>query len=613
MEICGEEDRFRGQKIQIATLQISKNFSDTKRSELIGHGHLRKDIAEYFRKEPHGEIHYTQLFEEVKKHVLKNSDKPFTDAAKEQFFVRYGNLVVIAGQPGIGKSTLTKHMVKEMWENSLFNPDIIFFIRFRDIDYQVKTDLLGFLAPFVSFISNKKDRKNILEKIEKTENIFIILDGMDEANINPQMKNASKYCIDEDFSAEVYIQNLVAGNILPRSKKMITSRPYRIDQLPEDFKPKLVFNIQGLDESAFKQICLNICSKNHVVFNKIKSHLECHPDLKSYCQIPVICIMVVESLYKVYATEKYDLDSYHANALSEESYVDTMTTIFVLALQKWLKPKFECTASSFQLKEISELALEGFVKNRFYFQDYHIRKAKIDYQNTTTFLNAIFKGSQTTQMHFVHLTWHEFLTSVNMRFYSKGKEFETYLENFDNRKYEFVARFLFGLCRTRTFHELLDFVKSDDLRSDEDYEESTTMLKKFAIAKLEIHRNNQKQSYDEYFESVLPILGWIYEMRDDDFTQQAAACLKNEIRIRGKIIPSDIPIINYFLRHRKCFILLRVVDPCFVGNSFEYFFKELQITLDRNPNIQVSLKILKIALYKVYGSQHIIDRHSQTK
>ena len=594
MEICGEEDRFCKGKVQIATLQISKISSNIDHAESLGHGHRREDIAKHFRKVPRGNIHYTKLFEELRKHLEANYNKLKTDAAKKKLFVRYGNLVVIVGQPGIGKSTLTKHMVEEMWEKSLFNPDLIFFLRFRDVDYQAKTDLLEFFAPYVTFISNKNDRIEILEKIKNTKNIFIIMDGMDEANIDPKMKNAPTYYIDKDFPAEVYIQNLFEGNILPQSKKIVTSRPHRIIQLPEDFQPKLIYSIQGLDKSAINQICLNICSENHAIVEKIVGYLENHLDLQSLCYIPVICIMVAESLYKIHAREYRDLNSYDANVLLENN-VDTITTIFVLFLQKWLTLKFERTESSFQLKEISELALKSFNKNQYYFQDVHLRKAKIDYQNTTTFFNTIFRGSDSTQMHFVHLTWHEFLASVKMRLFSKIEDFNSYIKDLNSFKYEFVTRFLFGLCRTHTLQTLLKYVETVDFCNDDYYEESKKILQGFAIQKLESHRDDTEKTFDEYFQSVLPVLGWIYEMRDDQFTIQAAAYLRDEIRIRGQIIPSDIPIVNYLLRHRKSSTLLRLIDPCFVGNCFQYFFKELEITLDRNPSIQVSVK-LKIFL-----------------
>ena len=56
-------------------------------------------------------------------------------------------MAVIIGEPGIGKSSLAKRIVREMLaeEDPLFNPYVVFFIRFRYVDYNKETDLLQFL------------------------------------------------------------------------------------------------------------------------------------------------------------------------------------------------------------------------------------------------------------------------------------------------------------------------------------------------------------------------------------------------------------------------------------------------------------------------------------
>ena len=48
MEIYGEEDRFRGNKIKIAPLQISKESRNFEEMERKGHYHRRNDIVKLY-------------------------------------------------------------------------------------------------------------------------------------------------------------------------------------------------------------------------------------------------------------------------------------------------------------------------------------------------------------------------------------------------------------------------------------------------------------------------------------------------------------------------------------------------------------------------------------
>ena len=618
MEICGEEDRFRGEKIKIAPLQISTDLPNVEKAKLLGHGHQREDLAMLFRKEPRGNVFYDQLFQAVKSRVEEIPMKGSTPEAEKKFVLRHGNLVIISGQPGIGKSTLTKRLIEEMWTSSLYDPDIVFFIRFRDVDYDKNTDLLGFLAPTFTEVSNNNDRNAICKNIEKSDNVYIIMDGLDEASIDPNMNQPQLYSIDAISNAAGFIQNLIAGNILPQSKKMITSRPYRFAQLPRDFQPKVLFTIQGLDEAGLKQICSNICAGEEACYNKILGHLESHPDLRSYCHTPVLCIMVMESLKKMYLAaiknskdqtehlgtaqamdlyqednQGYAVDYSKKKEATDQSQsfsrvnVDKLTAIFVCVLNDWILEKLTRTAK-FQIKEISDLAFEGFLSDQFYFREFDLKMAGIDFSNNTTFLNTILKGTKV--MYFVHLLWQEFLVAVNMKLYMSKQTFKDNLSKLGSEKFEAVTRFLFGLCNKNTLSDLLDYVEIEKLNIKSDREESEKLLKQLAIEKLQSYRDAEidETSLDSYYFDTFRILRWAWEMGDDDFTKKAASLLRNKIQIFHHLVLSrDILCFNRVLRARDIEMTLEITLPDFVGDCCQYFFRELHQTLKQNPKIQV--------------------------
>ena len=589
MAICGEVDSFCGEKIKFANLQISSNPSTVNETNLTEHGHSRKDIVKFFEKEPKGNISYQQLFEKLKCLVEMIKNKGSTDEAVAEFKLHYSNLVVISGQPGIGKSTLTKRMVFEMLMPNfpLFKPEIVFFIQFRDVNYEREYNLLQFLAQLPDYNITEENQRLILEKIKENPNVFIIMDGLDEATIDPELK--LKNCdIRSNNTAAVFILNLIAGNILPYSKKIITSRPYRIAQLPKAIQPKVLFVIQGLDDDGLKQICLDICSGDDDCCNKILDHLQSHADLKSYCFTPVVCILVMKSLYKYFSERaKHSLVA---------TNVDTLTSIFVNVFKEWLNEKLD----KFQPKNICCFAYKKFKANEFYFRDHELHEAKVNYQGITTFttfLRTILKGKK--EMFFVHLMWQEFLVALKLQLYTKKHEFEAFSVNKDGQqdcflltlsseRYAVVAKFLFGLCNNSTLSDLLDCIDLDEINKEADRLKIKEILQQYMITVLQADFNDEQAKLsNSYFHLVLSISGLAHEMGDKEFTKQIAVSLKNEIEVSGEILPSDIPNFNYILRARDSELFLRVVFPKFIGNSLQYFFAELDTSLTQNNKVQM--------------------------
>ena len=662
MEFYGEKDCFRRDKIKIANLQISSDLPSAKEAQILEQDHNRKNMARFYNKKNVDCIAYQELFNKVKTRIEQISYKGDTTEAEEKFLQRHGNLVVISGQPGIGKTTLTKCMLYKMWKFQLFNPAIVFFIRFRKVDYKEKTDLLQFLAPDFQGINGVEDRKSILKRLQETDNVFILMDGLDEADIDPKMRCFKSCNIHSDnlYTAERFIQNLLAGEILPYCKKLITSRPHRITQLQNtDFKPLVLFTIQGIDEAARKQICFNICGQDNERCKRILSYLRANPDLESHCHTPVICIMVIEGLDNKYdVAEKSSADMSSVDFVMEKSD-STLTAIFVYALENWLLKKLDAKGNTkFPIKNICKFALEKYIKGQLYFPCYELDEQRVDNQYWSTFLNSFLEGNQ--ELYFIHLMWQEFLAAVKLRLYTNKEDFgsencsESILSKLSSKKFEAVTtRFLFGLCNKRTLAALLRNITLEEGRNDPvERTEIEKLLTNFALKKLTILRDvkylsdnayepcddnsdeeevalNDKDDNDDvsvgseddvgnekefndvadyhddniddldersYFASVLPTLGWVHEMGDNSFIIQAATCLRKKFCIEHQILPSDIPIIMHVLRARNAKMVLEVVYPRFLGNCFKHFFQELHKMLKEKKNIQVNHQIYFVSL-----------------
>ena len=581
LKICGENDDIRGDKIKIAPLQISTRARDMEQLDRSGHFHYRKDVVRIYSEELSNIIPHEQMFKVAKRLAVQSAEGCDTEEAKAHHILKHGNVLFIFGQAGIGKSTLSKLLVKKMLDPNvrLYQAEFVFFIRFRDLDYQQNSDLLQFLtnsAPFISSISSE-DRAKIIQHLEGSDNVYIVMDGLDEADIDLKMNSPNTNAASHTTAA-AFIHHLLSGRLLGKAKKLVTSRPRQLVHMPREYSSNLYLNLLGLNDEARSQICSDLCRDEPDKRDRILSRINSRPDLKSLCYVPITCIMVMVSFYSA--------DSLKKN-------VDLLTAILVYALENWFLKKLK---GKFQIKKIAFLAYKGFLENRFYFRDHHLRNEEINFENTTAFLfNNIkfdlFQGKAVT--YFAHLMWQEFFVAVKLRLYSNKEEFLKIVPALESDKFEMVARFLFGLCNKQTLDELLDYVEDEELNTEADRDECEEILKKFVIEKLQRHRDaafkpSISLDKDPYYRSIVPVMGWLREMGNNNFTKQSAGWLRKEMVIDGEILPGDIASVNHILRRRDTGLALKVKYPNFVGGCSNYFFKELDETLAENPNVQVS-------------------------
>ena len=591
LEICGEEDRIRGDKINIAPLQISTRPQNLEELDKSGHFHYRKDIVRVYNNKPSDVIPHKQIFEVAKKRAELSAKGCSNAKAKAKHILKHENLAWISGHAGVGKSTLSKVLVQKMLDPDvrLYQAEFVFFIRFRDLDYQTHIDFLQFLtnsAPFI-FNTTSEDRTKIIQHLAASDNVYIVLDGLDEAGLDLGMKYPTCDATSPTTAATL-IHNLLTGRLLPKSKKLVTSRPRQLAHLPDHYSSYLYLNLLGLSDEGQSQICRDLCRDDPAQVDRILGHIKSRPDLKSLCYVPITCIMIMMSL---------------CNTNSLRNNVDTLTAVLVYALEEWFLKKFE---GDFQTKNISNLAFEAFFSDQFYFREHHLKSHKINYKTTTTFLTTTIKfqllqGKAVS--YFAHLMWQEFFVAIKLRLYASKKEIQAILPQLESDKFEVVTRFLFGLCNKQTMDELLDCVDIEELNSHADREECEVMMKEFAIEKILSYRDAERDPDDDddlYLASILPILGWVREMNDDEFTKQAAACLRDDITLdyHTEIIPSDVVNLNHVLRARYTELALRLNCSPFIRSIAQYFFHELSAMVVENPNIQVSCRVLLIKDFK---------------
>ena len=587
-------DPIRRNEINIAPLQISTRPPKLSELDKSGHFHYRKDIVKVYNEKPSGVISRKEIFKEAKKRAAESAKGCSSAEAKAKHIPKHENLVFLAGHAGVGKSTLSKVLVQEMLDpdNRLYQAEFVFLIRFRDLDYDSNNlNLLQFLTISTPFISNltSEDRAKIIHYLETSDNVYIVLDGLDEADL--ELGKKYQTCDARSVTtAAIFIHNLLTGCLLQKSKKLVTSRPRQLALLPDvEFSSYLYLNLLGLSNEGQAQICRDLCHDDTAQVDRILRHINSRPDLKSLCYVPIICIVVMMSL---------------CSTNSMTSNVNTLTTVLVYALEKWFLKKAK---GDFQNKNISNLAFDAFLFNQLSFRKHRLESYKINPKTATTVLTAtitfqLLQGKAVS--YFAHLMWQELFVAMKLRLYASKEDVQAILPKLESDKFEVVTRFLFGLCNKQTMDELLNCVDIEELNSRTDREECEGMLKEFAIGILQSYRDAERN-----FASILPVLSWVREMGDLEFTMQAAACLRDEVEIdwNVEILPSDVINLNHVLRARCTELALTLDLRRFIESCSQYFYNELSATMVEKPNIQVSCRM---SLMEDFKKDLCIDKMS---
>ena len=568
-------------KISIAPLQISLQSQDFRLADESGHFHHRKELAEIFNKPPTGNIDHTQLFNEAKAESARLSEKYCdNDEAKAKFKLIHGNIVGVTGQAGIGKTTLTKILIKKMLsdEDRLYDVDYIFYLKFRDIDYEKKSSFLEFLTncPLISQKYSNDELEQLLKVLEGSEKVGIVLDGFDEAVVKEKSKPfRSKCSIFDEAKPEVFIKNLLNGNILPKAKLLVTSRPRQLFKLHKDYKPKFIVNVLGLNEDGQKLICEDICFKESVQINKLSQFINNRPDLKGFCYVPINCILVMLCIC---------LNFQSCDAIN----IDSITTILIATLGLFVK-NGHLQGEEFQIKNLCELAFTGFASNKLYFEKHDLKKAKISSKSATTFLtNSITKilklklweGTEKTRTYFSHLLLQEFFAALHLLLFAGENQFKESLKKLHTSKFEIVSKFMFGLCNTTTLDYLQQLIPFE-LIDLQQIETRKNQLKRHIFTESDIIaalRDPKKSVF-------LQICSWIYELRDGQMAADTANKLSKLFKVSDKLLPSEIPSLHYLLRARSIPLEIRLKSLSY--ETSKHFYHSLKGTL-QNPHITVS-------------------------
>ena len=547
----------------------------------LGHFHTRKEIPQTVSEPSSSDIIVDNLFTKAIEHASSYIKfQYFDDKAREEDISRLGNTVGLIGQAGIGKTTLSKTILKRVLKEGLFNAEYVFYLQFRAVNFKENTNLLSFLGVDLSWAQEKSRRKAVLAKLAQNSHIVMIFDGFDEAILDPSTpcKEISPWV---EAKPETFIKNLLNGSILPLAKKLITSRPRQLLALHTSVKPHYIVNITGLDIESQKQICKEICGKNA---DRVFNHIIHHPQIALYCYVPANCIFVMYVMGKIIQDK------------SSQAFPNTITGILVIVIVLFSNSNHFRVKIS--LENLANLAWEGLKNRKFYFSEEDLQKAGLCHDDVNffcvTFLGIanknlpFFLGDPEKFTYFAHLIIQEFFAALMLIFFSNT---QTFCQHFLGKKlvgfqvskpefdlfasdWEVMAKFLFGLCNAKTVEGLLK--KFPSLASD--LPDKTKILCDFVLESFPTDTHPQV----DYFQQILQFCTWAYELNDLKFASRVAKRLGNNLVVVGKILPNDVAPLHFVLRQRKKPLHLDTTpfDPWFVADSLDLFLEEVPKTIE---------------------------------
>ena len=194
--------------------------------------------------------------------------------------VKYGTRLAIIGKPGVGKSTLARHVTKQWAKGLLLQKFSAFFhiclgrttSPIMDLRSLLKEECHGLIHETDFELSSTIDE--II--VTKGEQVMFIVDGFDEYDIQNHKED--------------YLIRLIKNKTMSLSKSAIilTSRHRRISEIKRHFNE--IVEIIGFNKADIDTVLFSLDPQ---LQSKIGSYFENNPNVEEMCYLPLHMTMVI--------------------------------------------------------------------------------------------------------------------------------------------------------------------------------------------------------------------------------------------------------------------------------------------------------------------------------
>lgn len=488
------------------------------------------------------DITVDQLFVSARETAGKEADQKFQPdqlEAKLNYVEKHGNVVGVVGPAGIGKTTSAKQWALQALQDNLFGKvSFIFYIMVRCLAFTKKMNFLEFLLATIlpDWSCDNNVAKEIVSVIQRDPNVLMIFDGIDEADFESESSWVPLPALHSKSSPESYLKHLAGGNLLPRARKIFTSRPSTLYNLHPSHRPKFIVQVLGLTARSQDELGRQICRSG---YDQIQSQLKHSASLQALCYIPANFILAL---------------SYLADHGGDMQFV-TLSRILTFTCCQYSRTE-HLKEQDCKFEELAQLAWSGLQNRKLIFQAEDFKNKKLISSTLGAFLNtSITKQANLSHKilshdkgsYFSHLIWQEYFAAVYLMLIMPLSCFKKFYKQLCQDRWDVVGNFAFGICDLAVFNDLKDIVSGCSLR---DLNTKKLLLKDLVVSYM------KKQTSDS---AIKRTLRWAHEANDAEITSRVSASLTDKIeRTFAELLPTDIENLSIVLqasRREKVFII----------------------------------------------------------
>ena len=308
--------------------------------------------------------------------------------------------ILLEGEPGIGKSTLTKQLCYKFAEGTFASEyKLVIRVVLRGLPSDTTLSVEDLVRSCTSDVGASLDEKDVSTLSQyitanKGKETLFIMDGYDE--------------FPEELQEKSLVADIINGKTLPQSSFIITSRPRASAPLHSKIDRRI--EVSGFGEKEIEQFIGEYYGESSssaaTLIERLNSTL---PQIKAMCFIPLILLMTC----------------YVNNALGAPP--DTISDLFQWIVCLTVKRHFEKNGEEMEivsfedvlrlcprLIKLSQLALDGVLKDVIIFHNLELSEDEhfglmncISYRSVT--------GKVTRSYHFLHRTIQEFLAACAVK------------------------------------------------------------------------------------------------------------------------------------------------------------------------------------------------------
>ncbi|XP_049323201.1 NLR family CARD domain-containing protein 3-like isoform X1 [Astyanax mexicanus] len=331
--------------------------------------------------------------------------------------------VLTKGVAGIGKTVSVQKFIVD-WAEGKANQEVrfIFPLPFRELNLinDQSFSLEGLVHRFIPQL----EKMPFIDIAE--HDIVFIFDGLDECRSVMDFKN-DKIINDvtDRTTVDMLLSNLIKGNLLPKAKIWITSRPAASSQIPVEFVSQ-VTEIRGFNDPQ-KVEYFQKRIRDQSLAKKTIAHLKSSRSLYIMCHIPVFCWISATVLERMLRETE---DAAIPKTLTQ------MYTHFLIIQTSIRKEKYSPSEDKEIDKEmilkLGHLAFRQLIKGNLIFYEEDLRDCAIDVEDAVVYSGVctqIFREEFELHLRrekvfcFVHLSIQEHLAALYVYIsFSEGEQ-----------------------------------------------------------------------------------------------------------------------------------------------------------------------------------------------